>query len=74
MIDSPIPEVLAAEFDVLMVRAGLTLSGDQRVSVLTAYSEFRSQLRLLHGPRDHLAEPSSVFSVARQIGVEDADK
>jgi hypothetical protein len=61
---------MAAEFDLLIARAGLKPPADRRESLLAAYTEFRPQLRLLHGPRDALAEPSNIFIVAHHAGIE----
>ncbi len=57
----PTPEALAAEFDVLMARAGITLPGDRRAAILAGYADLREQLELLRQPRTHVAEPSNIF-------------
>jgi len=53
------PDALAAEFDVLISRAGIDVPAERRAGILAAYADFRG----LHGPRTHLAEPSNVFSL-----------
>jgi hypothetical protein len=58
-------ETLAAEFDSMMGRAGLTVTAERRAQVLVAYTELRDQLDLLRGPRTAAAEPSNVFSLRR---------
>ena len=63
MTDAPTPQALAAEFDMLMARADVTVPADRRDSMLAGYADFRAQLHFLHGRRDHLAEPSNVFAV-----------
>ena len=64
MADTPTPEALAAEFDCLMARAGLTVPPSRRANVLTAYADLREQIALLHGRYDHTAEPSNVFRLS----------
>ncbi len=54
-------ESLAAEFDVFMSRAGLTLSSERRQQLLPAYAELRDQVELLRSSRTAAAEPSNVF-------------
>lgn len=63
MPDSPTPAALAAEFDMLVARAGVTVPPEYRDSILVGYADFRAQLPLLHGPRTHLSEPSNIFSL-----------
>jgi hypothetical protein len=57
------PDALAAEFDCLMARAGVTVPPSRRATALTAYADLRGQIALLHGRYDHTAEPSNVFSL-----------
>ena len=59
------PETLAAEFDMLMHRAGLTLSEERRLQILPAYAELRDQVELLRGPRTAAAEPANIFHLTR---------
>ena len=59
------PDILAAEFDMLMHRAGLTVSAERRTQVLVAYTELRDQVELLRTPRAAAAEPSNVFRLHR---------
>lgn len=59
----PPPDALAAEFDCLMARAGITVPPQRRASVLAAYADLRGQIALLHGRYGHTAEPSNVFSL-----------
>ncbi len=59
------PEMLAAEFDILMARAGLALPPGRREQVLVAYAELRDQADLLRGPRTAAAEPANVFRLTR---------
>lgn len=68
MIEPPTPEQLEAEFDMLMSRAGVSVPAVWRSGVLAAFGDFRAQLSLLHGPRDHRAEPSNVFSLVEKSG------
>ena len=55
------PEDLAAEFDMLMARAGLDVPADQRESLLAGYAGLREQVELLRGTLTPAAEPSNVF-------------
>ena len=57
------PPALAAEFDCLMARAGLTIPPDRHAAILASYADFRAQIALLHGTRGHVNEPSNVFSL-----------
>ena len=54
-------DALAAEFDCLMARAGITVPPQRRATVLAAYADLRGQIALLHGRYGHEAEPSNVF-------------
>ena len=49
MAESPSPDALAAEFDCLMTRAGITIPPPRRAAVLAAYADLRGQIALLHG-------------------------
>ena len=58
------PDSLAAEFDCLMARAGITVPPRRRAAALAAYADLRGQIALLHGRYDYTAEPSNVFSLS----------
>lgn len=62
---SPSPETLAAEFDMFMHRAGLTVPAERRAQVLVAYAELRDQVELLRNARTAAAEPSNIFRLHR---------
>jgi hypothetical protein len=64
MAEIPTPEVLAAEFDSLMARAGITVPPQRRRTALAAYADLRAQIELLHGRYGHEAEPSNVFRLS----------
>ncbi len=64
MPDTLSPEALAAEFDTLMARAGITVPEARRETVLAAYADLRGQLALLHGRYGAAAEPSNVFRLS----------
>jgi hypothetical protein len=64
MAEVPSPAELAAEFDCLMARAGITVPPQRREATLTAYADLRSQIELLHGRYGPEAEPSNVFRLA----------
>ena len=55
---------LAAEFDMLMARAGITIPPDRHAGILAAFADLRDQIALLHAPRSHLSEPSNIFVLA----------
>jgi hypothetical protein len=61
MPEVPSPEALAAEFDCLMARAGVTVPSQRRAAVLAAYADLREQIALLHGRYGPEHEPSNVF-------------
>ena len=61
MAEIPSADALAAEFNCLMARAGITVPPQRRVSVLAAYADLRGQIALLHGRYGPEAEPSNVF-------------
>jgi hypothetical protein len=64
MAETPTPDALAAEFDCLMARAGLTIPSQRRAATLAAYADLRGQIALLHGRYGHEAEPSNVFRLS----------
>jgi hypothetical protein len=64
MAEIPSPDALAAEFDCLMARAGITIQPQRRSAVLASYADLRGQIALLHGRYGHEAEPSNVFRLA----------
>ena len=64
MTDMPSGEALAAEFDLMMGRAGIAVPESRRAAVLTAYADLRQQIALLHGRYGADAEPSNVFRLS----------
>jgi hypothetical protein len=68
MAETPSADALAAEFDCMMVRAGITVPPQRRASALAAYADLRGQIELLHGRYGPEAEPSNVFRVAPAEG------
>jgi len=64
MSQSPSPDALAAEFDCLMARAGVSVPPQRRAAALIAYADLRGQIALLHGRYGPAAEPSNVFRLA----------
>jgi hypothetical protein len=64
MAEAPTPDALAAEFDCLMARAGITVPQQRRAAALTAYADLRGQIALLHGRYGPEAEPSNVFRLS----------
>ncbi len=63
MAATPSPDALAAEFDCLMARAGVTVPPQRRKAALAAYADLRDQIALLHGRYAYTAEPSNVFAL-----------
>ena len=61
MAEVPTPDTLAAEFDCLMARAGITVPSQRRAAALAAYADLRGQIALLHGRYGPEVEPSNVF-------------
>jgi hypothetical protein len=57
------PDELAREFDHFMNRAGLTIPPGRRAAVLATYTDFRSQIDLLHGRQDHTGEPAHLYAL-----------
>jgi hypothetical protein len=58
------PEALAAEFDALMARSGVTVPPARRQTMIDGYADLRTQLALLHGRYSHVSEPSNVFRLS----------
>jgi hypothetical protein len=61
MAEAPTPDALAAGFDCLMARAGITVPPQRRAAALVAYADLRDQIALLHGRYGPEMEPSNVF-------------
>jgi hypothetical protein len=61
MAEAPSADALAAEFDCLMARAGVTVPPRRRAAALVAYADLRGQIAMLHGRYGPEAEPSNVF-------------
>ncbi len=61
MANLPTQDALAAEFDCLMARAGITVPPQRREATLVAYADLRGQIALLHGRYGPEVEPSNVF-------------
>jgi hypothetical protein len=62
------PDELAAEFDILMRRAGITVPEERRSAVLASYADLRDQIALLHGRYAHTDEPANVFRLSPMGG------
>jgi hypothetical protein len=52
---------LAAEFDVMMARAGLAIPEDRREGLLTAFADLRAEIALLHEALPPTLEPAAVY-------------
>lgn len=57
----PSPDELAAEFDILMRRAGITVPAERRTAVLASYADLYEQIALLNNRYAHTDEPANVF-------------
>ena len=57
----PSPDELAAEFDVLMRRAGIIVPAERRATVFASYADLREQIALLHNRYAYTDEPANVF-------------
>jgi hypothetical protein len=64
MAEPHVPDAFAAEFDMLLARAGIVLPPDRRAAALAGYPMFRAQIELLHAPRAHTAEPAGIYRLA----------
>ncbi len=62
------PTDRAAEFDMLMAKAGLDVPDDLRELLLPAYAGLREQAEMLRGPRTAAAEPSNIFHLRPLVG------
>jgi hypothetical protein len=63
----PSPDDLAAEFDVLMRRAGITVPTGRRAAVLASYADMYEQIELLRNRYAHTDEPANVFRLTEQV-------
>jgi hypothetical protein len=60
----PSPDELAAEFDILMRRAGITVPAERRAGVLTSYADLHEQIALLRDRYAYTDEPANVFRLS----------
>ena len=63
MTDIPDDAALAAEFDILARRAGLTVPEDRRLLLLDGFRELRTMLAQLRQPRTAASEPAATYSM-----------
>ena len=63
----PSPEDLAAEFDMLMRRAGLTIPDQRRAAVLAGYADFHAQMAILRDRYAYTDEPANIFRVTPPV-------
>jgi hypothetical protein len=64
MADLPPPDMLAAEFECLMARAGIHIPDTRRAAALASYADLRGQLAMLRGRYSAANEPSNVFRLS----------
>jgi len=57
----PSPDERAAEFDMLMRRAGIAVPAERRAGVLASYAELCEQIALLHDRYAYTDEPANIF-------------
>ena len=62
------PDELAAEFDILMRRAGITVPAERRAAVLVSYADLCDQIALLHNRYAYTDEPANVFRLSPPEG------
>ncbi|MDA8049590.1 MAG: hypothetical protein M0002_06230 [Rhodospirillales bacterium] len=55
------PAQLAAEFDTLVVRAGLTIPAERRRELIAAFADLRAEIARLHAPLSPALEPAAVY-------------
>jgi len=65
----PPPDELAAEFDMLMRRAGITVPDARRAAVLASYADLRDQIALLNDRYAYTDEPANVFRLSPPDGL-----
>jgi hypothetical protein len=65
----PSPDELAAEFDILMRRAGIVVPAERRAGVLASYADLMDQIALLHDRYAYTDEPANVFRLSPPGGV-----
>ncbi|MGH7101479.1 MAG: hypothetical protein ACREFJ_03695 [Acetobacteraceae bacterium] len=68
MADEADAPSLAAEFDVLMARAGLTIPEDRRDELLLAFADLRGEVARLYETMPAELEPAAVYRLARAEG------
>ena len=54
---------LAAEFDALAKRAGLTVPDDRRAAMLQGYKDMKRMTALMRQPRTAADEPATAYSI-----------
>jgi hypothetical protein len=64
----PASDDLAAEFDILMRRAGITVPDERRAAVLASYADLHDQIALLHNRYNYTDEPANVFRLCPPDG------
>jgi hypothetical protein len=57
----PTADQSAAEFDMLMRRAGITVPAERRAGVLASYADLCEQIALLNDRYAYTDEPANVF-------------
>lgn len=68
MVDGTDARSLAAEFDVLTARAGLTIPEDRRAELLLAFADLRGEIARLYEMLPPELEPAAVYRVAAAEG------
>jgi hypothetical protein len=55
----------AAEFDMLLARAGMSVPDDRKAGVLAGYAELRRLAQLLRTRRSPFDEPANIYDLTR---------
>ncbi|MGH7106132.1 MAG: hypothetical protein ACREFT_06460 [Acetobacteraceae bacterium] len=68
MADQADAASLAAEFDVLIARAGLRIPEDRRPELLVAFADLRAETARLYESLPPELEPAAVYRIGRAEG------
>ncbi len=59
------PRISRSEFELLVRRASLTLSEQQKTEIHAAYAQIEAIVEALRKPRSRAAEPATIFALDR---------
>ena len=63
MSDTTSDTELAAEFDMLAKRAGLTIPDERKAAMLAGYKDLKRMSALMRQPRTAASEPAAAYSL-----------